>query len=124
MNNILNFLGLMKKAGKLAYGDEACYDAVRTGRAKALLIASDASPNLINRAKGYAGEIKGELITLPVTKAELGRLLSRESLAVAAVCDKKFAQALIRKLPPECLIRIGKREEVKNKNSEGEREGL
>jgi len=59
MNNILNFLGLMKKAGKLAYGDEACYDAVRTGRAKALLIASDASPNLINRAKGVRGGDKG-----------------------------------------------------------------
>lgn len=124
MNKILNFLGLMKKAGKLVIGDEACYDAVRSGKAKLILIASDASPNTLNRAKGYAGETKGGHIILPVTKSELGQIFGRESCALLAVCDTKFAKALTEKLPPECLFVKEEEKKKKIKNSEGEREDI
>ncbi|MCX7614123.1 MAG: ribosomal L7Ae/L30e/S12e/Gadd45 family protein [Clostridiales bacterium] len=121
MNKILNFLGLMKKAGKLVVGDEACYDSVRTRKAKLILVASDASPNALNRAKGYAGETKGGYIKLPATKSELGQIVGRESCAILAVTDKEFAEALVKKLPPECLFAKEEDKKKNKQNSEGER---
>jgi len=123
MNKILNFLGIMKKAGALVIGDEACYDAVRTGKAKVILVASDASSNTVNRAKGYAGETKRGYVLLPVTKSELGQLLSRESCALLAVNDSNFAKALLNKLPPGSEPADQERQK-KQRNSEGEREDI
>ena len=44
-NNILAFIGLMKRAGCLAAGGENVYDAAREGRARLILAAADCGPN-------------------------------------------------------------------------------
>jgi ribosomal protein L7Ae/L30e/S12e/gadd45 len=41
----LNLLGLAMKAGKLKTGEGATLDAIRSTRAKLVIMASDASPN-------------------------------------------------------------------------------
>lgn len=41
----LNLLGLAMKAGKLKTGQGATLDAIRSTRAKLVIMASDASPN-------------------------------------------------------------------------------
>ena len=42
---LLGFLGLMRRAGALAVGAEDAYDAARMGKARLLCLAQDAARN-------------------------------------------------------------------------------
>ena len=53
-SELLRFLGLMRRAGKLSVGEEGTGQAARAGKAKLILLASDASPNACDRAEGFA----------------------------------------------------------------------
>ncbi len=44
-NNIAFALGLAQKAGKVASGDFAVRSALKSGKAKLLVVATDAAPN-------------------------------------------------------------------------------
>ena len=50
----LGFLGLMRRAGKLSAGEEGVRQSVRAGKAKLILLASDASPNAQKRAEDFS----------------------------------------------------------------------
>ena len=122
-SNLLSFLGLMKKAGRLAVGDEPSYDAVRAGRARLIIVASDASQNTVRRAQNYAQKTMDGYALLPVTKQELGNALGRASCAFAAVCDAKFSKALMQKLPPDSVFQSSKKQ-GNIKFFQGEREEI
>ena len=52
MEKIFGMLGLARRAGKLIYGSDAAVNAVRSGKAKAVILAADASDRtkkLINK---------------------------------------------------------------------------
>ena len=53
MNKALNYLGLAKKAGLLEIGEENTGAAIRGGKARLVLLASDASDNAGRRAEGF-----------------------------------------------------------------------
>lgn len=44
-NNVAFALGLAQKAGKVASGDFAVRSALKSGKAKLLIVAADAAPN-------------------------------------------------------------------------------
>ena len=48
----LNYLGIMRKAGACAAGETDCGSSCRAGKAKVLLVASDAAENARSRARG------------------------------------------------------------------------
>ena len=76
-NNILAFIGLMKRAGCLAAGGENVYDAAREGRARLILAAADCGPNTVSQAKAAA--------------------LGMSQCAALAVTDTGFALSLCQK---------------------------
>ena len=86
---ILGFLGLMRRAGALAVGAEDAFDAARENKARLLAAASDAAAQR---------ETPAPILTLPCTKRELGGALGVRECAALAVLDTGFALALCRKL--------------------------
>ena len=46
---VMNLLGLCKKAGKTGSGEFQCEEAIRSGRARLVLLAADASENTRKR---------------------------------------------------------------------------
>lgn len=95
---VLRLLGLARKAGRLEAGEEPAGAACRSGKARLLLVASDAAPNTFRRAAHFGQAGKVLWLTLPHTKEEAGRLLGRKSCALLAVTDFGLAAAVGRQL--------------------------
>ena len=53
-DKLLHLLGLMRRANALAVGEVNTGSTARAGKAKLLLLASDASENARRRAEGFA----------------------------------------------------------------------
>ena len=98
MDNVLLFLGLMRRAQALAIGAEDSCSAARAGRARLLLIASDAAKNTGDGMENARAGHGMPLLHLSYTKAELGAALGRKECAALAVIDSGFAKALCEKL--------------------------
>ena len=94
----LRFLGLARKAGKLSTGEENTRSEVRSGKAKLLLLAADASHNAEKRAETLAASKNIQLSRLEAGKTELANALGTPLFAMAAVCDDGFAKALQKRL--------------------------
>jgi len=94
----LKFLGLMRRANALQVGENNTGEAVRAGKAKLLLLASDASENAKKRAESCVGGRSCLLLELPFTKEELSSALGLGGCSMAAVTELGFANALIKRL--------------------------
>ena len=81
---ILKFLGLMRRANALQVGENNAGEAVRGGKAKLLLLASDASENAKKRAESFVGGRSCLLLELPFTKEELSAALGLGGSSMAA----------------------------------------
>jgi len=97
-SELLGFLGLMRRAGKLAAGETGTGKAARAGQAKLILLASDASENARDRAEGFAKTAGVRLVHLEEDKESLSRAIGVQGGAMFAVCDGGFADALLKKL--------------------------
>ena len=95
----LNYLSLARKGGMAELGEEPVGDISRTGKAYAILVASDASEHTWRRAKAYAAGTEQQCVRLPYSKAEMGEAIGRESLAIAAITDAPLALAMLQSLP-------------------------
>lgn len=94
MNSALHLLGLARKGGNLALGEDAVADAVARRTARLLLLAADAAENTRDRGEHSAQSIRVPCLTVPFSKAELGGALGREQCAVLAVTDMGLAGAV------------------------------
>ncbi len=101
MSDSLRFLGLARKAGRVALGDSATEEAVRGGKARLILTASDISGNSLERAERFAAAAGSCLVRLPYSKADIGAALGRSTTAMAAVTDLNFAAGFVSKLCAE-----------------------
>ena len=94
----LNLLGLMRRANALQVGETTAGAAARAGKAKLLLLASDASDNARGRAEGFLFGRNTIGLTLPFTKAEISAHVGVSGCSMAAVTDIGFANALMKLL--------------------------
>lgn len=90
----LKLLGLMRRANAIQPGEDRAGDAVQAGRAKLLLLASDAADNARRRAEHLVNGWRAQLVELPFDRAELGEALGLGGCSMAAVTDLGFAGAL------------------------------
>lgn len=97
MNSNISFLGIITKAGKVVSGDESVLDTIRSGKAKLVLVASDASDNTI---KKYTDKCSYYRVDIKVvsTKEELGMLTGTSIRAVVAIVDENMANTLKSKI--------------------------
>jgi len=96
--NILSFLGLALRGGRLAVGEEPVEAVTRARDARLVLLASDAAAPTRRRALHFAEAGQCLILPLPFTKAELGQTLGRTAVAVVALTDVGMAAALVHRL--------------------------
>ena len=70
----------------------------RTGKAYLVMVASDASDHTWRRAKSFVAGTEQQCVRLKVTKEEMGFVVGRQSLAIAAITDPALALALVKAL--------------------------
>ena len=97
MNPAFGVIGLARKGGLLTMGEEATGAACRAGQAAAVFTASDISENSLRRAAHYASVAGVEHFLLSPSKAELGEICGRESLAMFAVLDVGMALTIAKR---------------------------
>lgn len=90
-NRIYSFIGLARKAGRVAAGDFAAESAVKRGKAACVILARDASPNTANKFSNCCSA-KGVRLLRFGQKSELGRILGREAYSVLAITDRRFSE--------------------------------
>ena len=91
---LASMIGLCRRANRLGCGAEAVYGALKTGRAYLVLTASDASPRTRKQTESKCAFYRIPHLSLPLTKAELGRMSGGGEVSVCAVTDPHFADAL------------------------------
>ena len=91
MNKDLSLLGLAKKAGRLAVGNDAVLEALHTNRARVVLFAEDAGENTVRRFQNKCGDVP--ITMLSYSKETLGAAVGFKSCAVAAIGEEGFAAA-------------------------------
>ena len=97
-NKALNYLALAKKGRLAELGEEPVGAISRTGKAYVILVAGDASDHTWRRAKSFAAGTEQQVIRLSCTKEEMGFVVGRTSLAIAAITDVQLALALVNAL--------------------------
>ena len=98
MDKSLNYLGLARKAGKAELGEEPVGAAARALHAHLIIVASDASDHTWRRAKSYVAGTDQQCIRVPFTKDEIGFIIGRSSLAMAAITDPALALSFVKSL--------------------------
>ena len=101
MSDATSYLGIAKKAGSLETGEQNCGAAVRNGKAKLLLLASDASDNAKHRAEGFLVGKKAPLYTLPYSKEKLSEITGENGCSMAAFTDIGLAAVFMATLAGE-----------------------
>ena len=97
-NKVLNYLALARKGGRAELGEEPVGAAARALKAHLILVAQDASDHTWRRAKSFAAGTDQQCVRLAVTKEEMGFVVGRQSLAIAAITDAALALALVQSL--------------------------
>ena len=99
MDKALNYLSLARKGGMAELGEEPVGAVTRLGKGRLVIVASDASDHTWRRAKSFVAGTDQQCIRIPFTKEELGFVIGRTSLAIAAITDTSLALALAKALP-------------------------
>lgn len=93
-NKVLSYLGLARKAGKLAVGFAASKEACQKMTAKFIAVASDISEKSLKEIK-YFGGGKVRIERIPFTICEVSAAIGIKA-GIVAVCDDGFADALVK----------------------------
>ncbi|GIP46624.1 ribosomal L7Ae/L30e/S12e/Gadd45 family protein [Paenibacillus sp. DXFW5] len=91
----LSGLGLAMRAGKLVTGDEIVLKAIRSGEAKLVILAGDASANTQKKFRDKCGTYKIPLM-IGFDRETLGGSVGKPERVVLALIDQGFTE-LIRK---------------------------
>ena len=100
-NKALNYLALAKKARLIELGEEPVGAVTRLLKARLVVVASDASDHTWRRAKSFVAGTQQQVLRVPFTKEELGFVVGRTSLAIAAFTDAALALAFAKALPDQ-----------------------
>ncbi len=94
-NKVLNYLALARKGGRAELGEEPVGASARALKAHLIIVAGDASDHTWRRAKSFAAGTDQQCIRLDCTKDEMGFVVGRQSLAIAAITDVSLALAMV-----------------------------
>ena len=92
---VLNLLHLVRKAGKLKLGFDACERSILSGKSNLLLFCSDLSKNTQNRLQRLLTNYNTKSQKFG-TKSFLGNAFKIKDLGVLSIEDKNFANGIIR----------------------------
>ncbi|MFK7695793.1 L7Ae/L30e/S12e/Gadd45 family ribosomal protein [Paenibacillus sp. HJGM_3] len=89
-----SYLGLAMRAGKLATGDELVLKAIRSGEARLVVMAEDASPNTRKKFRDKCKSYQTRLVEHG-SRVELGAAIGKEERVLIAVLEPGFARQMV-----------------------------
>lgn len=95
MSRALNYIGLAKKAGGIEIGETNSGAAIRAGKGRILVLASDASDNALRRAENFVYGTQTPMIRLPFSKSELSQMTGVGGCSMAVFTDVGLAAAFM-----------------------------
>lgn len=95
-NNIAFALGMAQKAGKAASGDLSVRSTLKAGKAKLLIVATDAAPNS-KKDMYFLAELANVPVIEALTRDELGYAIGKAKRTAVAIMDNNFANMLLKK---------------------------
>ena len=100
-------LGIAKKSGTLIIGADSVGAAVRSGKARVILSAADASDR--SKRQAQALTVSGNIlhVIMPFMKYELGALLGRGAPGMMAITDIGIASAFLSALAGQNAAEYG-----------------
>ncbi|MFY9279833.1 MAG: ribosomal L7Ae/L30e/S12e/Gadd45 family protein [Caldicoprobacterales bacterium] len=97
-DKIYQFIGLSKRAGKLVSGAYSVEQAIKSGKAKLVIISKDASTNTSKKFTELC-KTRGIDIVKIGSKQALGQSIGKPERALLAVTDTSFRDLIIAELP-------------------------
>ena len=94
MNKALQLLSLAQRAGKVVSGEFKTEEAVKTGQASLVILASDASDNTKKKFTNMCNFYEVPMLIYS-DKEELGHFIGKEFRASVAVTDDGLANKII-----------------------------
>lgn len=91
---LISILGLAQKAGKIASGDFAVQGAMKSGKAKLLIMAVDVSAST-QKEYYYQAESRNIAVYSALTKVQLGTAIGKALRAAVVITDEGFTKAII-----------------------------
>ena len=88
-SKVLRMIGLAQRAGKIITGTELCEKAVKSGKAKLVILAREASASTVKIFEKYPLDI-----VFVESRELLGKYTGKESRTVAVVTDEGFASTI------------------------------
>ena len=101
MDKALNYLALAKKGRLIELGEEPVGAITRAVKGRLVIVAADASDHTWRRAKSFVAGTDQQVLRVPFSKEELGFVVGRTSLAIAAFTDVALALAFVKALPDQ-----------------------
>ena len=92
-DKVYRMLGLATRAGKVVCGEGAVSDSIRSGKAKLVIVAGDASGNTEKKFKNSCEYYSVDSITAD-DRFVLGNAVGRSFAVILAVCDESFAKVI------------------------------
>lgn len=94
---VLRLLGLARRAGALVGGTQRTKEALRSGRAKLVLVAEDASDVQLKKIEGLIRRTEVPRAVLG-NRAVLGAAVGGPPLSAVALTDGGFTEQVLRRL--------------------------
>lgn len=99
-NKILSLVGLATKAGKTASGEFSTEKEVKSGKAKLVIVADNASDNTKKKFQNMCDFYKVPIYFYK-DKDTLGRAMGKEFRASLAILDEGFAKGIRKHMETE-----------------------
>ena len=91
MATALEYIGIARMGAGIETGEDNAKALVKSGKAKLLIVASDASDGAKRRAEGYVYGYSTPIAVTPYTKAEISAMAGRPGCSMAAFRDLGLA---------------------------------
>ncbi|MBT8461776.1 MAG: ribosomal L7Ae/L30e/S12e/Gadd45 family protein [Gemmatimonadetes bacterium] len=92
--NVLQLVGLARRAGFAVVGTQAVRDSARRGELSVVVVAQDATENARRRLRGMLEDSELAVVTRG-TRSDLGRAVGRSEVVVVGVRDKGLGQKIV-----------------------------
>ena len=114
-DKIQSMLGLAARSRNLVSGETAVETAVKSGKAKLVIVPLDASDNTVHDFTNMC-EYRNVPFYRYSTKTELGHTIGKDDRSSLAVTDRGFAAAILKLLDGTCQIDGGSSNNGKNES--------
>ena len=96
-DKIYSILGMAQKAGRLISGESMVVDSIRSGNAKLVIVAGDASDNSKKLYTDKCGSYNVKIFEYG-EKEKMGYAIGKAERSAVAVEDEGFAKAILKVL--------------------------